>query len=291
MKAWLLAARPKTLAGAATPVLIGCAFACSAGIFQWGPAILCFLFAFLMQIDANFINDLFDYRKGADTNERLGPERACSQGWITPGAMKAGIIVTTLCASLAGLSLLYYAGPELIIVGLGCVLFAFLYTAGPYPLAYHGWGDLLVVLFFGLVPVGATFYIMSHGLNFQVILGGLACGLVVDTLLMVNNYRDREQDAKNGKKTLVVRLGGRISGWLYLLLGVCGSALCLAFLIEGNLGAALLPQLYLLPHYLSWRKMLKIEQGKGLNAILARTSLNMLLFGLLLSVGLIIPVG
>lgn len=291
MKAWLLAARPKTLAGAATPVLIGCAFAFSAGVFQWGPAILCFLFAFLMQIDANFINDLFDYLKGADTKERLGPERACSQGWITPRAMKAGITATTLCASLTGLCLLYYAGPELIIVGLGCVLFAFLYTAGPYPLAYHGWGDLLVLLFFGLVPVGATFYTMSHGLSLQVLLGGVACGLVVDTLLMVNNYRDREQDAKNGKKTLAVRLGGRISGRLYLLLGIGAAALCLVFLTEGKTGAALLPQLYLLPHYLSWRKMLKIERGKELNTILARTSLNMLLFGLLLSAGLIIPVG
>lgn len=291
IKAWLLAARPKTLAGAATPVLIGCAFAYAAGVFQWGPALLCFLFAFLMQIDANFINDLFDYLKGADTGERLGPERACAQGWITPGAMKAGILITTLCASLSGLCLLYYAGPELIAVGVVCVLFAFLYTAGPYPLAYHGWGDLLVVWFFGLVPVGATFYTMAHGLDFQVILGGLACGLVVDTLLMVNNYRDREQDAKNGKKTLAVRLGGRISGWLYFLLGVGAAALCLLFLTEGNRWAALLPQLYLLPHYLSWRKMVEIERGKELNAVLARTSANMLLFGLLLSVGLIIPVG
>jgi len=144
-RAWVLASRPKTLAAAAVPVLVGCALAYSDGCFRWPEALLCTLFAFLMQIDANLINDLFDYLKGSDRGDRLGPRRACAEGWIAPRAMKRGILCTTLVACVAGLGLLRYGGPELIAVGAVCVLFAFLYTAGPYPLAYHGWGDLLVV--------------------------------------------------------------------------------------------------------------------------------------------------
>lgn len=125
LRAWILAARPKTLTGAITPVMIGSALAYMDGHFQWLPALICCLFAGLMQIAANFINDLFDYLKGTDREDRLGPERACAQGWISPRAMRNGIIVTVLFACLIGSALLFYAGWELIIVGLLCVLFAF----------------------------------------------------------------------------------------------------------------------------------------------------------------------
>lgn len=288
IKAWLLAARPKTLAGAATPVLLGCALAYADGWFQPVPALLCFLFAFLMQIDANFINDFFDYLKGSDREDRLGPERACAQGWITLNAMKRGIALTTMTACTIGFFLLFYGGLEMIPVGLLCVLFAFLYTAGPYPLAYHGWGDALVIIFFGFIPVGCTYYVMCHDWTWSVTIASLACGLIIDTLLMVNNYRDREQDAKSGKRTIIVRLGAETGQWLYLALGVIAAALCLLFLLSGQVWAALLPQLYLLPHFLTWRRMIKINQGKKLNSILGETSRNMLLFGVLLTLGLIL---
>ncbi len=288
VKAWILAARPKTLAGAAVPVLTGCSFAYSYNSLYTIPAILCFLFAFLMQIDANLINDLFDYLKGCDNIGRLGPERACAQGWITPEAMKKGIALTTVLACITGLCLLFYGGTELIAVGALCVLFAFLYTAGPYPLAYHGWGDLLVIIFFGIIPAGCTFYIMTQSITIQVFAGGFASGLVVDTLLMVNNYRDREQDAENGKRTLVVILGEKAGGILYLALGISASLICLSFLFSGNIPAALLPQLYLIPHYYTWKKMLRIKRGTELNAILAETSRNMMFFALLLSSGLLV---
>lgn len=288
IKAWLLAARPKTLAGAATPVLLGCALAYADGWFQPVPALLCFLFAFLMQIDANFINDFFDYLKGSDREDRLGPERACAQGWITLNAMKRGIALTTMTACTVGFFLLFYGGLEMIPVGLLCVLFAFLYTAGPYPLAYHGWGDVLVIIFFGFIPVGCTYYVMCHDWTWSVTIASLACGLIIDTLLMVNNYRDREQDAKSGKRTIVVRLGAETGQWLYLALGVIAAALCLLFLLSGQVWAALLPQLYLLPHFLTWRRMIKINRGKKLNSILGETSRNMLLFGALLALGLIL---
>ena len=148
LQAWILAARPKTLTGAITPDMIGTALAAMDGRFHWLPALICCLFASLMQIAANFINDLFDFLKGTDREDRLGPERACAQGWISPQAMKTGIIITVALACLIGCTLLFFAGWELIIVGVLCVLFAFLYTTGPYPLSYNGWGDVLVIVFF-----------------------------------------------------------------------------------------------------------------------------------------------
>lgn len=284
IRAWVLAARPKTLTGAAVPVLLGCALAEADGGFKWLPALLCFAFAFLMQIDANLINDLWDYLKGSDGEGRLGPERACAQGWITPRAMRWGIAVVTFAACAVGCGLLFWGGWWLVGVGAACVLFAFLYTAGSYPLAYHGWGDLLVVIFFGFVPVGCTYYVMCGGWNGRVAVVSLACGLVIDTLLMVNNYRDREQDALNGKRTLVVRMGVRAGERLYLGLGVVAVALCS---LLGSWGA-LLPLAYLPFHFTAWRRMKRIGRGRELNAVLGLTSRNIFLFGLLLALGLLL---
>jgi 1,4-dihydroxy-2-naphthoate octaprenyltransferase len=288
IKAWILAARPKTLAAAATPVLLGCALAYTDGIFQWIPAILCFLFAFSMQIDANFINDYYDYLKGSDREDRLGPERACAQGWITLSAMKKGMIFITLLSCFWGLLLLKYCGLEMIPVGLLCVLFAFLYTAGPYPLAYHGWGDVLVIVFFGFVPVGCTYYTMAHDWTWNVTIACAACGLVSDLLLMLNNYRDREQDKISGKRTLVVRFGELAGRWAYLVLGILAVGLCSFYAFNGYLMASLLPILFLILHFTTWREMIRIYQGKELNIVLGKTARNIVVFGLLLSLGLIL---
>ena len=288
IKAWVLAARPKTLAAAATPVLIGCSLAVADGAFQWIPAVLCFLFAFSMQIDANFINDYYDFLKGSDREDRLGPERACAQGWITLPAMKKGMIFTTLLSCFWGVLLLRYCGWEMIPVGLLCVLFAFLYTAGPYPLAYHGWGDVLVIVFFGFVPVGCTYYTMAHDWTWNVTMGCAACGLVSDLLLMLNNYRDREQDKISGKQTLIVRFGEKAGRYAYLWLGIIAAGLCTYYAFNGHLWAALLPLLFLIPHITTWNEMVKIFQGKELNIVLGKTARNIVVFGLLLSLGVIL---
>ena len=288
IKAWILAARPKTLAAAATPVLLGCALAYTDGAFQWIPALLCFLFAFSMQIDANFINDYYDFLKGSDREDRLGPERACAQGWITLSAMKKGMIITTLLSCVWGLLLLKYCGLEMIPVGMLCVLFAFLYTAGPYPLAYHGWGDVLVIVFFGFVPVGCTYYTMAHDWTWNVTIACAACGLVSDLLLMLNNYRDREQDKISGKHTLVVRFGEPAGRWAYLILGILAVGLCSFYAFNGYLLASLLPLVFLIPHFTTWREMVRIFQGKALNVVLGKTARNIVWFGLLLSLGLIL---
>ena len=288
IKAWILAARPKTLAAAATPVLIGCSLAYADRVFQWIPALLCFLFAFSMQIDANFINDYYDFLKGSDRDDRLGPERACAQGWITLEAMKKGMIITTLLSCLWGLLLLKYCGLEMIPVGMLCVLFAFLYTAGPYPLAYHGWGDVLVIIFFGFVPVGCTYYTMAHDWTWNVTIACTACGLVSDLLLMLNNYRDRDQDKISGKRTLIVRFGERTGRYAYLSLGILAVGLCSYYAFNGYLMASILPLFFLILHFTTWREMIRIFHGKELNVVLGKTARNIVVFGLLLSLGLIL---
>lgn len=285
LKYWFLAARPKTLTAALIPVVTTTALAFKEGHGQWLPAVLCCVFAALMQIAANFINDLFDFQKGTDRDDRLGPERACAQGWISPGAMKVGIAVTLIAACAAGCCLLPYGGWPLVALGAACVVFAFLYTT---LLSYLGCGDVLVWLFFGFVPVCGTYYVQAQTLTSSVWWLAAACGLVTDTLLVLNNYRDREQDALSGKRTLIVVLGERFGSLFYLLQGVAGY-LCVALLaLNGHLWAAILPLFYLLPHYLTWRKMVQINKGRQLNRILGFTSRNMLTFALLVVAALLL---
>lgn len=284
IKYWILAARPKTLSAALIPVVCATALAFAEGKGNWLPALLCCLFAALMQIAANFINDLFDFTRGTDRADRLGPERACAQGWITPKAMKRGIAVTLVLACATGCGLLPFGGLKLVILGIACVVFAFLYTT---LLSYMGCGDLLVWVFFGFVPVCGTYYVQAHTLTSSVWWLAAACGLVTDTLLVLNNYRDREQDAQSGKRTLIVALGERFGSLFYLLQGVLGY-ICVAMLAcYGHMWAAIIPLFYLLPHYLTWNKMVTIKKGRELNRILGFTSRNMLTFALLVVAALI----
>ncbi len=293
LKAWVLAARPKTLSGAAVPVLIGLALAfvdmkAQFGLeyFSWTAAVLCLLFAEVMQVDANFINDFFDYANGNDdTERRLGPLRACTQGWVSLDAMKRAIALTTVLACVVGLPLVWFGGLEMIAVGLFCVVFCFLYTTH---LSYMGLGDVLVLLFFGIVPVCVTYYIQMHTLTWQVFLASLACGLVVDGLLIVNNYRDRDNDREDGKMTLVVRIGAEKSRYLYLLLGVVAVLMGLVFWQNGHLLAFVLPFVYLVLHFYTYLKMVRIHRGRELNICLGETARNILIYGLCVVAGLLV---
>lgn len=303
LKAWILAARPKTLSGAVVPVIVGLALAFSDIMtnsdypLTWAhngiPAVLCLLFALFMQIDANFINDFFDCLKGTDREDRLGPKRACAEGWITIEAMRHGIAATTIISCLVGLPLVFYGGWNMIWIGLACVIFAFLYTT---KLSYMGLGDVLVLLFFGLVPVGATYYLQLYprsftseasALTWEALLAGFVVGLVTDNLLIVNNFRDREQDKISGKHTLVIYLGAKWSQRLYLIIGFLAVLLCGLFTLSNHWLATVLPVLYCIPHYLTWKEMNAIWEGKELNAVLGKTARNILIFGILLSIGLL----
>ena len=288
-KAWMLAARPKTLTGAAVPVMIALALAWadrSAGHpFLWLPALLCMLFAFVMQIDANFVNDYFDFMKGTDDEERLGPRRACANGWVTAKAMRVAMGVTTLLGCIIGLPLIYYGGWEMVVVGLLCVFFCFLYTTH---LSYMGMGDLLVLVFFGIVPVCVTYYLQMQTVSWEVFIASLACGLVIDTLLLINNYRDRDNDRRAGKITLVVRVGERGGERMYLWAGLLAFVLGMVFILNGHPFAAILPVLYIFMHFQTYKKMKKINHGRQLNMILGETARNMFVYGLMVTIGLLL---
>lgn len=292
VKAWLLAARPKTLAGAAVPVMIGASLAYVDaaqyvdGAFSWVAAVLCFLFAFIMQVDANFINDFFDFTNGADDSEtRLGPRRACAQGWVKLDSMKRAIALTTCLACLVGLPLVWYGGLEMILIGLLCLVFCFLYTTH---MSYMGLGDVLVLVFFGVVPVCISYYIQLHTCTWQVFLASLACGLVIDGLLIVNNFRDRDNDRAVGKNTLVVRIGDKASLALYFGVGVVACLMGLVFWLNGHVLAFVLPLLYLVLHVFTYLKIKRIHQGKALNHCLGETARNIFVYGLTVAAGLLL---
>ena len=314
IKAWILAARPKTLTAASVPVMIGCAcawdmlsqnasasavdkmelmdpafrFGILSNGFNWLAALLCMLFAFVMQIDANFVNDYFDCIKGKDNEERLGPERACQQGWVTLNAMRWAIGITSVIACFIGLPLILYGGYQLIIVGAACLLFCFLYTTC---LAGMALGDVLVLLFFGIVPCVFTTYVIVppelqvwHSMPW---LMGTATGLVVDTLLIVNNYRDIDNDRSVGKKTLIVFIGRKAAEWLYMT--VVPLALCIVLCLYGftSINLILTFAVYFF-HIQTCNKMRLIRKGRALNKVLGMTARNIFLYGILITLLIIL---
>ena len=287
VKAWLLATRPKTLSAAAVPVMIGTAFAWrnTSEQFNWIPAILCLLFAWIMQIDSNLVNDYFDFKKGNDDETRLGPKRACSEGWITSDAMVWGILITTLLGCMTGIPLILYGGLEMVMVGIACVVFCFLYTT---LFSYHGLGDILVLLFFGIIPVCCTYYVCmplhQQIPTGEVIASSIACGLAIDALLIVNNYRDIDNDRSNGKITLAVRLGESKTRRLYESIGyIAAGIMIIRVFFDSYQTDKLIPTyaLYLILHRQSYQEMKRINKGAKLNQVLGLTARNILVFGLL----------
>lgn len=281
-KAWLLASRPKTLTGAAMPVMVGLAFAAKAQGYHLDiiPAVLCMLFALIMQIDANFVNDYFDWRKGNDDEAtRLGPLRACSQGWVTPKAMVIAILITTALAGCVGLPLIYYGGWRLIFVGIACVVFCVLYTT---TLSYIAMGDVLVLVFFGIVPVCYTYFIQVGNIPLDVFLISIAVGSCVDTLLVVNNYRDIDNDRRDGKRTLVVLVGKEWGLALYMICSLIAAVI--AFYVFWPAIGGAVTFLFLAIQKRTFKKMQQL-QGRELNQVLGETARNIFIFGLLVSVG------
>lgn len=290
VKAWLLATRPKTLSAAAVPVMIGTAFAWrnTSEQFNWIPAILCLLFAWIMQIDSNLVNDYFDFKKGNDDETRLGPKRACSEGWITSGAMVWGILITTLLGCMTGIPLILYGGLEMVMVGIACVVFCFLYTT---LFSYHGLGDILVLLFFGIIPVCCTYYVCmplhQQIPTGEVIASSIACGLAIDALLIVNNYRDIDNDRSNGKITLAVRLGESKTRRLYESIGyIAAGIMIILVFFDLYQTDKLIPTyaiylIYIIIHRQSYQEMKRINKGAKLNQVLGLTARNILIFGIL----------
>ncbi len=299
LTAWVLAARPKTLTGAAVPVMIGVALAMKETgwqDFQALPAVLCFLFAFFMQIDSNLINDYFDFIHGNDDPAtRLGPKRACAEGWITPSAMKKGLLLVSLLACIVGLPLIWFGGWEMIIVGAFCVLFAFLYTTF---FSYRGLGDILVLVFFGIVPVCFTYYVIMPDhlktIPVCVVAISIGCGLVIDTLLCINNFRDRRNDKRDGKMTLIVRLGEQRGAQLYQFVGSLGAALTMIAIMfdvrHPQIAAiCMFPFLfYAYKHLQSYSRLKEIWEGRALNKVLEMTARDMFIYGLMTVIAIVL---
>jgi 1,4-dihydroxy-2-naphthoate octaprenyltransferase len=283
---WLEAARPKTLPAAVIPVLVGSALAWRADAFAWFPALLCLGFSLLVQIGTNFANDYGDFVKGADTAERLGPRRAVAAGLIAPRAMAAAAVTTFTIAFAVGLGLVWIRGWELLPVGIVSLLFGWAYTSGPYPLAYHGLGDVFVFIFFGLVAVGGTFYVQAGELPLVVLLAAVPIGLLATNILVVNNHRDADTDARAHKRTLVVRFGRGFAVAQY------ASSFAVALLVPPVLAWIerswwLAAPLVLAPLAVRLTTRLRASPpGPGLNVLLADTARFLLVFGIVWSAAL-----
>jgi 1,4-dihydroxy-2-naphthoate octaprenyltransferase len=204
---WIAAARPRTLPAAVAPVVVGSALAAHDGRFDAATAGLCLAFALLVQVGTNFANDYFDFVNGADTEKRVGPARAVSSGRVRPATMSLAAGLVFAAAFVSGMGLVARGGPWMIAVGIASIVCGIAYTGGPFPLGYHGLGDALVFVFFGLVAVGVTYFVQAGRLTTDVLIAAVPVGLLTTNLLVLNNYRDFETDRAAGKRTLVVRLG------------------------------------------------------------------------------------
>ena len=286
---WYLAIRPKTLWAAISPVIIGSAMAYGEGKFHLLSAVLAGMAAVLIQIGTNFANDYFDFVHGADHKDRLGPLRVTQAGLVKPQVMKLATILVFSLAFLLGIYLIWRGGWPIFFIGVLSILFGVLYTAGPYPLGYNGLGDIFVLIFFGIVAVGGTYYVQALEINLLVLLAGLSPGLFSMAILTVNNLRDVKSDMKAGKLTLAVRFGENFARWEYLasVLLACLIPILLFFFTGSHL-YALAASLVFVAAIPSIKTVFEQKPGIIFNQVLATTGKLLLLYSLMFSLGWIL---
>ncbi|MBI5768256.1 MAG: 1,4-dihydroxy-2-naphthoate polyprenyltransferase [Verrucomicrobia bacterium] len=284
---WLGATRPRTLPAAVAPVLVGSALAWRDGRFDVGAASLCLGFALLVQIGTNFANDYYDFVRGADNATRVGPRRAVAAGLIAPGTMRAAMWGVFAVAFVLGLSLIRWGGPGLLIVGVTSIVCGIAYTGGPWPLAYHGLGDVFVFVFFGLVAVGATYFVQAGQVTTGALLAAVPIGLLAANILVVNNYRDADTDAAANKRTLVVRLGRGAARVQFAASLAVAAAVPLVVAARHRSVACLLPCL-LAPVMWRHRRRLRDSKTPGeLIELLGDTGKLLAIYAVLFSAGLV----
>ncbi len=284
VKVWMLAARPPTLWAAVVPVVVGTALAVADGDFRLPVLLMALAAALLLQVGTNFANDVFDFERGADTGERLGPPRVTQSGLLTPSDVRRGMAAAFGGAVLLGLGLTYYGGWPIIAIGVLSIVAGIIYTGGPWPTGYHGLGDAFVFCFFGLVAVGGTYYLHTDTLRWAAIAAAVPVGLLITAILVVNNLRDRETDARSGKRTLAVRLGDRVTRLQYAAL-VGGSYIAIVAMAAVLSWWLLLPLLSLPFAARVTMPVLRGAMAGDLNLALKRTAQLQLIFGLLLAAG------
>ena len=285
-RAWILATRPKTLPAAIVPVMVGSAVAAMDHSFVVVPALMALLCALLIQIGTNLANDYFDFVKGADSEDRLGPLRVTQSGLIPPPVVKRVMILVFLITFLLGLYLVYVGGWPILLIGVLSILSAVAYTAGPYPLAYIGLGDLFVFIFFGVVAVTGTYYVQALSWSGTALAASLPIGAVSTAILVVNNYRDIDTDRISGKKTMAVRLGRKRTRIEFGILLFIAFAVPILQALFTSMSCWILLPLLGIP--LAWKLMLVLARkadGESLNKALADTGRLLALFGVLYSLG------
>ena len=287
MNPWIEAARLRTL-----PVSIAGVIA-AMGVAKWEhrftllPAIICLVFAVLAQVTSNFANEYYDFKRGSDKKGRVGPRRGVTEGDITPRALRNVTFATLALACAVGCCLIPFGGLWLVPVGIAIAVFALAYSAGPYPLSYHGLGDVAVLVFFGLVPVNITYYVQAGAWSPFALLVSVAIGLMGVNVLLVNNYRDMEDDKEANKRTTVVIFGRKVAGSAYLISGYFAVFFLSPIWLVLPVWALAIPLLYLVMHTITWKHLIT-RQGAALNPLLGATGRNMLIFAVLLAVAMIL---
>jgi 1,4-dihydroxy-2-naphthoate octaprenyltransferase len=286
LRAWVLAARPQTLPAAVAPVIVGSAAAFAAGSFRWLPFLAALAGALLIQIGTNLANDYFDFRKGADTAERLGPLRVTQAGLLTPATVRNGMIIVFGMAALIGIYLIVVGGWPILVIGVLSIAAGVLYTGGPWPLGYHGLGDLFTFIFFGVVAVTATAYLHVGAVPPLAWAASIPVAMLVTAIIVVNNLRDIVTDRAAGKRTLAVIIGARATRAEYAFL-VIGAFLALPiFWLSGVTGPGVMLAWLAAPLAIAPLRTMLTGEGRALNPALKGTARLHLAFGLLLALGM-----
>ncbi len=281
-----MACRPATLSAAAAPVLVGTAIASHEAPLRLGTFLGTLAGAGFLQIASNLANDVFDHEKGADTEDRLGPTRAVQAGLLTGAQMKRGLYVCLFFALLVGCYLTWVAGPVVVAIGLVSMLAAVAYTGGPYPLGYHGLGDLFVLIFFGFVAVGGSAFVQLGYVPSLALLAALPIGAVTTNILVVNNLRDRHTDVHAGKRTLAVRFGRRFAELQYIALYGISYSIPVFLAIGPQWSIWVLAPLLTIPLALKNISGVCATEGAGLNAYLIKSAKLVFFYGALFALGL-----
>jgi 1,4-dihydroxy-2-naphthoate octaprenyltransferase len=288
LSAWLLAIRPKTLPAAVSPVLVGCAVAWSEDGFDLIAALAAFAVALLLQVGANLANDVADFRRGADTEDRLGPLRVTQSGLIPPRHVVVATVTVLMAAAAPGLYLIWRGGPVLATLGLLAIVAAVTYTAGPKPFGYLGLGELFVFIFFGPVAVVGTAFVMTHDVTRLALLSSVAMGCLVTAILVVNNLRDIDTDRVAGKRTLAVRIGKGATRWEYTALIAVAYAMPVLMWWSGPSQPGPLLALSTAPLAIQLVRQVRDVDGRGLNPVLGGTARLCLWFAVTLSAGIVL---
>lgn len=290
MKIWIEAMRLRTLPVSISGILMAIGITAWQGRFNWEPAVLCLVFALLAQIASNFANEYYDYKKGTDKKGRVGPRRGVTEGDIKPATLRNVTFLTLAVACAVGCGLIPFGGWKIIPVGVLIAIFVLAYSTGPYPLSYHGLGELTVFIFYGIVPVIASYYVIAdQSIDALAVLASMTIGFMGVNVLLVNNYRDMEDDKDAGKNTAVVIFGRQMAAMAYLINGFMAIGMLTPLWLIVYFGDKLImpkwsfiaPVIYLIFHVVIW-SMLNHRRGSKLNPLLGLTAINMLIFSIIM---------